>query len=413
LNNVRNYLDSIDHGIANYGKYMNVITGDYLMAETGKYDVIIGNPPYVRYDNIPIEKIDMYKSLFACFKNRCDLYIAFFEKGIKSLKQNGVLTFVCADRWLNNQYGTMLRKTIYHNFYFSDIIKINGFSPFNEEVIAYPAIFSIRNTDKGKTRYFIAEKIEDLSIDVLNQKANNIEFDTDGYLILTKDNEDYLTIEEQGFKIGIGVATGADKVFVVEKSKINIESDLLVPLITRKDVEGDEITWKDRYVINPFVGDSSRLIDLDNYPLAKTYFGQNINDLMKRHVSRKDNKNWYKTIDRILPGLTTEPKLLLPDISTKNMLIYDEGHFYPHHNFYFIVGNGVKDLLVLQALLSTAFVRKQVTEKGLLMNGGALRWQAQTLRKIKIPNILNMKAEEKDYIIEAYRNKNFDYVEKI
>jgi adenine-specific DNA-methyltransferase len=134
---------------------------------------------------------------------------------------------------------------------------------------------------------------------------------------------------------------------------------------------------------------------------------------MKRHVSIKDNKNWYKTIDRIIPGLTTEPKLLIPDISTKNVLVFDEGYFYPHHNFYFITGNSIKDLLVLKALLSTAFVRKQVMEKGLLMNGGALRWQAQTLRKITIPNILRMKTEEKDCIIEAYKNKNFEYVEKI
>ncbi len=136
----------------------------------------------------------MYKSLYACFKNRCDLYIAFFEKGIKSLKQDGVLTFVCADRWLNNQYGTMLRKTIYYNFYFSDIIKINGFSPFNEEVIAYPAIFSIRNTEKGKTRYFIAERLEDLALSVVDKKSISIDFNDDGNLILTKDNEDYLPI---------------------------------------------------------------------------------------------------------------------------------------------------------------------------------------------------------------------------
>ena len=121
-----------------------------------------------------------------------------------------------------------------------------------------------------------------------------------------------------------------------------------------------------------------------------------------RHVSQKNSKNWYRTIDRISIHLRTEPKLLLPDISTKNCIFFDEGNYYPHHNFYYISGNQKKDLLVLRAILSTEFVKKQIAEKGLLMNGGALRWQAQTLRKVKIPNILNMSIDEKDRIIAAY-----------
>jgi hypothetical protein len=413
VENARDLFTSFDPGLSDYWEYINLINDDYLIAKTATYDVIIGNPPYVRYDNIPFNQVDIYKRLYPCFRNRSDLYIAFFEKGIKSLNRGGVLTFICADRWLNNQYGKMLKKTIYNNFYFSDIIKIDGFSPFSEEVIAYPSIFSIKNEKKGKTRYFVPQTINDLLLDIHLRKSRNIDFDGDGNMILTKEDANLFSIEDQGFGIGIGVATGADKIYIVKKADVNIESELLVPLLTRRDVEGERITWTDRYVINPYIGDTPALIDLDSYPRAKEYFAQHKTELMKRHVSKRDIQKWFRTIDRIVPGLTKEPKLLIPDISTKNLILFDEGRFYPHHNYYYIKGNGAENLLVLRAILSTDFVRRQVAEKGLLMNGGALRWQAQTLRKIRIPNVLRMTADEKAAIIAAYDSKDVDGLETV
>lgn len=386
----------------NFIQYIHIINDDYLLAKTGRYDVIIGNPPYVRYDNIPNEKVEIYKRLFSCFKNRSDLYILFIEKGIKSLNTNGILSFICADRWLNNQYGISLKKTIYHNFFLKDFIKIENFSPFSEEVIAYPAIFSIANMQKSQSSYFIARSKDDLNLRAYDKKKINISFDENGNFVFSTINPTHTLIEEQGFKIGIGVATGADKVFIVHGNGLNLEKEVLVPLITRKDVNETGIHWNDRYVINPFFNNTSSLIDLDNYPNTKKYLNDHYSELAERYVASKNKRNWYKTIDRIDMNLLTKPKLLIPDISTKNIIYYDKGNYYPHHNFYYITGNTEADLLILRAILSSNYVKQQIAEKGLLMNGGALRWQAQTLRKVYIPNISLMSAEQKKEIIIAY-----------
>lgn len=385
-----------------YLKYINIINDDYLLANTDRYDVIIGNPPYVRYDNIPTDKVEIYKRLFSCFKNRSDLYILFIEKGIKSLNKNGILSFICADRWLNNQYGISLKKTIHHNFFFKDFIKIENFSPFSEEVIAYPAIFSIANMNKMSSSYYVARSKEELDIKRYLTYKSDISFDENGNFIFSIINPTHTLIEEQGFKIGIGVATGADKVFIVQGNINNLEKDVLVPLITRKDVNEIEIDWKNRFVINPFFNNSSSLINLDDYPNTKKYLNDHYSELAERHVATKNNKNWYKTIDRIDTNLLKEPKLLIPDISTKNIIYYDRGDYYPHHNFYYITGNTEEDLLILRAILSSDFVKQQIAEKGLLMNGGALRWQAQTLRKVYIPNISLMNEEQRKEILIAY-----------
>jgi adenine-specific DNA methylase len=400
--NISSELRTYNTNYEGFLKYINIINDDYLLAKTGRYDVIVGNPPYVRYDNIPTEKIEIYKRLFSCFKNRSDLYILFIEKGIKSLNQNGILSFICADRWLNNQYGISLKKTIHHNFFFKDFIKIENFSPFSEEVNAYPAIFSIANMGKLNTSYYVARSKEELDYNKYLTCKNDISLDENGSFIFKTVNPMHTLIEEQGFKIGIGVATGADKVFIVQGNMNNLEKKVLVPLITRKDVNETEINWKNRFVINPFFNNSSSLINLDDYPNTRKYLYDHYSELAERHVAIKNNKNWYKTIDRIDTNLLAKPKLLIPDISTKNVIFYDKGDYYPHHNFYYITGGTEEELLILRAILSSDFVKQQIAEKGLLMNGGALRWQAQTLRKVYIPNISLMNEDQKREILLAY-----------
>jgi len=221
-----------------------------------------------------------------------------------------------------------------------------------------------------------------------------------------------LTIEDQGFKIGIGVASGADKIFIINKENYNIENEVLVPLLTRKDVK-DDIEWKNNYIINPFDSKTNKLIDLSMYPILERYLFENKDKLMKRYIVKKDTNNWYRTIDKINVDIINKPKLLVPDISTKNIIYFDEGHFYPHHNFYYILGCDLTSLLTLRAFLSTEFVENQIKEKCTLMNGGSLRRQAQTLRKIKIPNIQLISNKIKDKIVKSYENGDVNNIELI
>ncbi|HUW41585.1 MAG TPA: Eco57I restriction-modification methylase domain-containing protein [Rectinemataceae bacterium] len=411
--NLQAAFDSAAPELREFWHEISVIRGDYLASDTGHFDVVIGNPPYVRYDKLPPNKAELYRALFPCFKARSDLYIAFIEKAVKSLNPGGVLAYICADRWLTNGYGLTLRKLIARNFHLSDVIRISGFSPFAEQVVAYPAIFAVRRETPGATNYLAATKLEDLDSSVLSKDSVESKLDESGELRLREDLPNCLTIEEQGFTIGIGVATGADDIFIVRKSEVQIEDSILVPLLTREDVDGDRIVWKDRYVINPFAGDSPRLVDLDELPLLSRYLRKHRAELERRYVAKRNPEHWYKTIDRIYPSLVHAPKLLIPDISSKHAIVLDEGEHYPHHNFYYVAGKGLKELAALRGLLSTEFARRQVAEKGILMNSGSLRWQAQTLRKLKLPDIRAMSESEKDEIIAAYGAKDFVRIEKI
>ncbi|MCK5155727.1 MAG: Eco57I restriction-modification methylase domain-containing protein [Spirochaetales bacterium] len=393
-------------------EYINITIGNFLLAKAPKADIIIGNPPYIRYDNIPEVQREKYKKLFYSFSGRADIYIPFIEKSMKLLNPGGVLSFVCSDRWFNNNYGKNLRSLVNQNFNMKYIFKINGFNPFREDVIAYPSIFLIKNDGKTDSfAYTEVETLEELENCIYKEKFDALYFNSKSEIEYDNYSKFLYSIEDQNFKIGIGVATGADKVFIVNKS-VEVEDEILIPLVTRKDIKESKILWSGQYLINTYSKSGNGLLDIDQFPKLRGYLEAHYDILINRHIAKKNSRNWYKLIDPVKKDLLEKPKLLIPDISSKNTIIYDEGNFYPHHNFYYITSNNNKDLLVLRSLLSTAFVQKQVAQKGLLMNGGALRWQAQTLRKIYLPKICDLSIEIKDLLIGYYENDFFDKIDE-
>ena len=98
--------------------------GDYLFEAFGlpPADFVIGNPPYVRLEDIPEEVAGIYRASYPTMRGRADMYVAFFEAALRGLKEAGVCTFICADRWMLNQYGAELRGLVTSGFAVEAII---------------------------------------------------------------------------------------------------------------------------------------------------------------------------------------------------------------------------------------------------------------------------------------------------
>jgi hypothetical protein len=123
--------------------------------------------------------------------------------------------------------------------------------------------------------------------------------------------------------------------------------------------------------------------------------------LKRRHTAVKSVNGWYKTIDRVAHSLTATPKLYIADI--KNVL--DTGTTYPHHNLYFIQSD-VWDLEVLGGLLISAVGQFFVESYGVRMRGGYLRFQAQYLRRIRLPDPASIPRDQADQLIHAFRGRD-------
>jgi Eco57I restriction-modification methylase/restriction endonuclease TaqI-like protein len=389
-----------------------LINDDFLLAELdGQFDFVVGNPPYVRQERIPAPLLQAYKWRYATLYDRADLYVLFYERGLDLLERDGMLGFICANRWIKNKYGGPLREKVDGGFHLKFFVDLERADAFHSEVIAYPAITVIQRSSANRT--FVAlgsrnsasglnEVVEDLTraADGAHLPGRNVEVAEllrvtrgrdpwlldapDVLAILRRLEHLFPTVEEAGAKVGIGVATGADRVFIGEYEGLPVEGSRKLPLVMAADCENGEVSWGGNGVINPFL-ESGELAPMAEFPQFGTYMEENGAALKRRHVARKQPDRWYKTIDRIRPQLTREPKLLIPDIKGDATVSYDEGHYYPHHNLY-VVTSELWDLRALQAILRSSVALMFVAAYCVRMSGGFLRFQAQYLRRIRCPN---------------------------
>ena len=105
--------------IANWDPYNQNAVADFFDAEwmfgiTDGFDVVIGNPPYVRQEKIKHLKPTLKKH-YTCYTGAADLYVYFYERGLQLLSPNGIHTFICSNSWLDVNYGAPLQKYLLDN----------------------------------------------------------------------------------------------------------------------------------------------------------------------------------------------------------------------------------------------------------------------------------------------------------
>ena len=202
---------------------------------------------------------------------------------------------------------------------------------------------------------------------------------------------DFPLLEDAGCRVGIGVATGADKAFIGPFEELDVEPDRKIRLVMAADVQSGKVEWRGLGIVNPFA-EGGGLVDLDRYPRLKRYLTVRRPAIARRHVARKVPANWYRTVDRIYPSLATTPKLLIPDIKSEAHIVHEKGQFYPHHNLYFVTSEDW-NLKALQAVLRSGIARLFVSAYSTQIRGGYLRFQAQYLRRIRLPYWKDVPAE--------------------
>ena len=215
-----------------------------------------------------------------------------------------------------------------------------------------------------------------------------------------------MALEDTGCRVGIGVATGADHVFIQGFDELDVEPDRKLPLVTTRDIMTGTVEWRGLGIINPF-GSDGKLVPLKNYPRLRSYLEQHSTAIKGRHCAKKNPDSWYRTIDRIYPELTKVPKLLIPDIKGEAHIVYESGELYPHHNLYFITSREW-DLRALQAVLLSGVTRLFISSYSTKMRGGYLRFQAQYLRRLRLPHWSAVSAPLRAKLIKAGKSRDLD-----
>ncbi len=407
--------------------------GDFLLTDHGRgqADFVVGNPPYIRLEDVPAKVSAAYRAECFTMRGRADVFVGFFEKGLGLLAPGGRLAFICADRWMRNQYGERLRGLVTEGYSVDSVVTMREVDAFEDEVSAYPAITVMRKGPQGPVKVVEAGSTFDQSAgDQLvgwlasdegavpageSFEAAELKgwFDGRGHwpegppraLELLADLEErFRPLEDPrtGTRVGIGVASGCDDVFVVREAA-GVEESRLLPMVTAADIAAGEPRWGGRYLVNPW--DDGRLVDLADFPGLRAYLESHGTRVRSRHVARRRPGSWYRTIDRVDPSLRCRPKLLLPDIKAFAHPVLERGELYPHHNLYYVTSDAW-DLEVLGGLLLSDAANLFVGAYCVKMRGGTYRFQAQYLRKIRVPDPTVLSADQSTALAEAFRARD-------
>lgn len=408
--------------------------GDFLLdTDDEPVDVVLGNPPYIRYDDLPSNLATLYRRMWSTMQGRGDIYVGFIERSLRMLKAGGKVGFICADRWMRNQYGAGLRQLVAREFSVEHVWTMHDVDAFETEVSAYPAITILGNHPQASaviantTAAFDASSAAELLKGIRDDSSDSFTgvgftahrlagWFEGGGLWPTGSPARLALIEElnkqhgplhnprEGTRVSIGIATGADSVYVTKDPTV-VEPDRILPLSMSLDLTTGKFTWHGNYLVNPWADDGS-LVALERYPHLASYLQQHI-EIRDRHVAKRQPESWYRTIDKVQAGLAGRPKLLIQDMKANMHPVLEPGGYYPHHNLYYVVSD-TWDLEVLGGILLSRIAQAFIEAYCVRMRGGTLRFQAQYLRQIRVPQPDKIDPTTQRALRAAFRSRDVD-----
>ncbi len=415
--------------------------GDFLLDFPAQADWVVGNPPYVRLEDVPPERSTAYRDRWNAMTGRADVYIGFYQAGLEALQAGGALSYLCADRWMTAQYGRVLRKLIEDRFALEAVVTLHDADVFHQPVAAYPAVVTIRATvPQGPVLRVEGDRTfgprSATAVAALHQERIGGSCDTSATPIAdavsprlqsswtlprkvgghgwATGRPDRIALVETlearfpslgddaaGVRIGVGITTGADAVYLTRDTEA-VEPDRLLPVAMANDLVETRVEWAGTHLINPW-HQSGELVDLDSHPRLGGYLRSHETRLRSRHVAKRRPDRWHRTIDRPVTGLDSAPKLLMADLRPRVTPVLDHGAFYPHHNLIWLTSTDW-DLEVLGGLLLSDFATLFVETYSPRMSGNALRVTPQYLRRVRIPLQASLSPHLRRRLVQAFRS---------
>ncbi len=362
------------------------------------FDVVIGNPPYVRQEKIKALKPTL-KTLYDCYSGVADLYVYFYEQGCRLLRNNGVLTYISSNKYFRSAYGKKLRGFLTRNCTFSNIIDFGAGRVFSAGVDASIITMSKTLSDANHLsalNWQPGPPIDELGTVFRRQrfKMPQNALTADGWQLAPPAVLNLLDIlRKVGIPLGEyvkerfyrGVVTGLNEAFVVDQPVQNqliadhpSSIQVLKPFLRGRDVKRWTIEDKGHYLC--YVGWD---LPIEEYPAIFAYLKKYERKLKKRPEVKQGRVPWY-ALSRYASDYWRDfllPKVVYPDIFQHQSFTVDTTGFFCSNSCYFIP----TEETWLCGLLNSKSVEWFYSLVSNRLGGAALRAFSDYMRQIPIP----------------------------
>lgn len=324
----------------------------------GGFDVVIGNPPYVRQEKIKEIKPSL-KDNYEVYTGVADLYVYFFEKGLYILKNEGRLGYISSNKFTKANYGKLLRKYILKHTIFERYVDHTWDKIFESATVHSSIIVLQKNPENKRNNIFINNKFE-LGQSRLNYESWSIESPKILDLREKLENSGVKLKDIPDLKFYRGILTGYNDAFIIDKvtKKALTDDDpkseeIIKPMIRGRDLKPWTVDYKDIYLIF-----ARRGINIDEYPVIKNYLMQFKDRLKPKNKGEKTGRKpgdyeWYEIQDSVAYYKEFEhEKIVYPVIVPRTFAVYDKNGFYTNDKCFIITSENF-DLKYLSSLLSS------------------------------------------------------------
>lgn len=376
--------------------------------QSGGFDIIVANPPYVRMELIKPQKPILRKRFPLVHAERADLYIYFYARAHELLRPGGVAAFISSNKWLRAGYGEALRQHLLDAQAFRLVMDF-GDLPVFQSATAYPCIFVWQKHPRGETSTAWA-KVEDLdrcyiegvrkhfvarsTLVPADQFGSGMPRLATGAMADLKDK-----MVKSGLRLGAicngllgwGVKTGLNEAFIIDEptrekliSETPAAAEIIKPIIAGNDVRRYDVQFRNKYLIYTYRG-----VDISKYPSVerhlrpfRSYVDEKGNRVGLDH--RATQQEWYELQQPQVAyrQYFEKPKIIYPDIGKELRFAMDERGFYGANTTYFLP---TADWF-LCGVLNSAPVLKWIELSLADIRGGYLRFFGQHMEQLPIPD---------------------------
>ncbi len=394
--------------------------GDFL-----GFDCIIGNPPYIRQEQIKDLKPLLQKQYQDFYNSTADIYTYFFALAYHLLKEKGFSAFITSNKYARAKYGTKLREWLLKKTTMVSYMELNALKVFESAAVDTSIMNFIKQTPPKESgfKYYeptLNDKNDLKSTPHLSMRQNALSTESfifaNATLLDLRDKIESIgtPLKDWDIQIYRGILTGANEAFIIPTEKRDAilnacktqeererTEALIKPILRGKDIKRYSYEWAHLWVINTHNGYTSNLkskippIDIEKYPATKAHLDAHYDTIATR--SDQGDTPYHLRNCAYLEDFEKE-KIVYPCIMAKEpCFVYEKKGFYAPAPANIITGDKI-EIKYITALLNSKCIYFAMRK---FYMGGGIEGELKTnnLEKIPIPKITEKNQELADKII--------------
>ena len=388
----------------------------------GGFDVVIGNPPYLRIQGIQENKDKdaiFYEQNYKSAIGRYDLYVLFMEKSFSLIKENGIVSFILPHKFLNAEFGQGIRQFIYDNKALKSILHFGASQVFADATV-YTCIIQLSHNNAS---FAFAEG----NPEKLNGNLNfdSFPFDklsnTEKWTFQNSNNSKLIDkLNSQEFKLqdiydycSQGTVSMGDDIYLMKghfesnyfigysteiEQTVKIEKELMKPTLKGEDVKKYSTAQNQYWQIYPHYEKDGVTVPYEEdelkskFPLCYEYLSQFKDILIEKKRKYKTNEKYWYSLHRAREiAMFNQTKIITPEISLGCNMTLDKNSLWHNTKVYTILlkDNFKENILTYLTILNSKLMWFFLSNTGYTLRGGYFTFKTKYLENFPIPDLKN------------------------